>query len=172
MCSCNRVIQTTKEVERLSKILMILFVIDIVLVVVKIIFHQYESLFSFIISLILLFCSFSICHYLLCSFLLFFSLFDIFFSLVFLCQRIQNHFMKLNDIYLQDSFYKVAMYIEIANFVYLIVLCYFTFQAYKEFKAVMMGSISPSENSYQEVGREEQEKFKPFSGKGYTVGGS
>lgn len=189
---CQKVIPLTTEGERLTKILMILFFIDLALMIVKIVFKRYDSLFSMLISLVLLLATFLMCHYYLAMFLVFFICFDAFYSLIFLAQRLQNWIVELSDIYVTDKFYKIAVWIEFAYFVFLIVLIIFVFKAYKEYKAISLGNLGDGLTgmfgNYNPLRQDDTEEntnnnnvngtssnngnYKPFSGKGTPVGGN
>ena len=174
---CQKVISLSPEGEKINKILMALFFIDIILIIVKIIFRWYDSLFSMIISLVLLLSTFLICHYLLAMFVVFFALFDVFYSIVFLSLRLQNWIAKLEDKYLSYGFYKVTVDIEFVYLVYNCVLIFFSFKAYREFKASAMGykeEYNPLRiDEEKDVESNKNDKtFKPFTGKGIAVGGN
>ena len=144
MCNCKRVIQLTPAAEKLTKIIQILFFIDIALTIAKLFFARFDSLFSIIISLGLILATFLMCHYLLASLAIFFILFDMFYSITFLAQRLQNYVLlgKFSDIYLSETRYLIGVWFELVYFIFLVVLFYFMFNAYREYKAITLGYLS------------------------------
>ena len=201
MCNCKCVIQLTPEAEKLTKIIKILFFIDIILTIAKVFFARFDSLFSIIISLGLILATFLMCHYLLASLAVFFILFDMFYSITFLAQRLQNFVLlgKFSDIYLSETRYLIGVWFELVFFIFLVILFYFIFEAYREYKAITLGYINqPIGNSsyggneqrggYTSLSQNNKEDsiynpngndieksnkgYTAFSGKGTVVGGN
>lgn len=145
---CLKSIVLTQEGEKLNRNLIILFFIEMIFIILRIIFERYDILFSSIIALIMLLVSFLTCQYFILMFLFFFTMFDLFFSLVFLGLRIQNGCTGEYDKYLSEGFYLACLGIECTILIFTCVLIYFIYKAYKEFKAIALDYQSDN-NSYR-----------------------
>ena len=186
---CKRAIVLTPKGEKYHNILVIFFFIDLVFLFIRIICGRYDGIFSTAIELLIFIMTFLTCHYIVAGFLVFFTLFDIFFIVLFLGQRLQNKLQKVTDTFLEKKIHKIGLYIEICFLVFLIILIYFAFKAYKEFKAIAFGQIgegyeplNKEDNVYNGINnnnissstndRSNNGGFVPFSGQGYVVGGN
>ena len=187
---CKRAIVLTPKGEKYHNILVIFFFIDLVFLFIRIICGRYDGIFSTAIELLIFIMTFLTCHYIVAGFLVFFTLFDIFFIILFLGQRLQNKLQKLTDTFLEKKIHKIGLYIEICFLVFLIILIYFAFKAYKEFKAIAFGQIgegyeplNKEDNVYNGINNNNISSstndrsnnnggFVPFSGQGYVVGGN
>jgi hypothetical protein len=135
MCQCDPVIRLNTEGLRLNKVLKILFFIYILFIIAKIFLKDYNGALSdFINTIVLIFC-FLICHYLLTAFLIFMLLFSTFYCAVFLALRLQNKISDLPDQYIADGIYTPIIIVQFLALIFYIVLIYYSFQAFKEFKA-------------------------------------
>ena len=186
---CKRAIVLTPKGEKYHNILVIFFFIDLVFLFIRIICGRYDGIFSTAIELLIFIMTFLTCHYIVAGFLVFFTLFDIFFIVLFLGQRLQNKLQKVTDTFLEKKIHKIGLYIEICFLVFLIILIYFAFKAYKEFKAIAFGQIdegyeplNKEDNVYNGINNNNISSstndrsnnnggFVPFSGQGYVVGG-
>ena len=98
---CKRAIVLTPKGEKYHNILVIFFFIDLVFLFIRIICGRYDGIFSTAIELLIFIMTFLTCHYIVAGFLVFFTLFDIFFTLLFLGQRLQNKIQNVNDTFLE-----------------------------------------------------------------------
>ena len=165
MCNCKRVIQLTPEAEKLTKIIKILFFIDIILTIAKVFFARFDSLFSIIISLGLILATFLLCHYLLAGVAVFYILFDMFYSVTFLAQRLQNYVLlgKFSDRYLSVTRYLIGVWFELIYFIFLIVLFYFMFETYRVYKAIALGYVNQPIGSSSYGGNEQSRGYASLS---------
>ncbi len=136
MCQCNPVIQLNSEGLRLSKILKILFFIYLILIIGKCVLGDFKGALTGIILCVFLIITFLSCYYLFASYCIFFAIFNLFFSMVFIALRLQNKMAGLKDKYLTQGLYAAAMILEFVCLVYYFFLIYYCFQSYKEFKAI------------------------------------
>ena len=183
---CKKEINLTDEGEKLKKILIICFFIDLIFLFIRICCGRFDGIFFTVIELLIFIMTFITCNYHTAAFLIFFTLFDIFYIILFLGQRLQNKIQKVDDTYLEKKIHKIGVFIEIFFLIFLIFLIYFSFKAYKEFKAIAFGQ---KENEYQPILKNENiqidynninnnnnnnnnNNFVPFSGQGYVVGGN
>lgn len=194
MClPCKQYVILSAQGEKYRKILLILLIIGIILLVLRIVFNISTSIFTSVIEILMLLGAYTMTHYVYCAYLTFFVLFDALYTVFFIIQRIQNKALHLHDKYLDEKFYKVAVYIQILFFIYCGFLIYFAFVSYREFKACAKGEINyrplsgnnnnnnnednNRDNDYNEQYEEPSPEptnnkgFIPFSGKGYAVGG-
>ena len=184
---CQRQITLTEKGEKYYKILIGCFFIDLIFLFIRIFCGRNDGIFSTIIELVIFIMTFITCNYIITGFLIFFTLFDIFFILLFLGQRLQNKIQKTEDLFLQKGINKIGLYIEMCFLIFLIILVYLAFQAYKEFKAISYGQnyegyepLSNNDNIIEQgnnssntstSSNNNNKSFVPFSGKGYVVGG-
>jgi hypothetical protein len=76
------------------------------------------------------------CYYLTAGFLLFFVIFNIFNTLVFIGLRIQNKVTGLKDYYIVHNTFTAVVVVQSLALIFYFFLSYYGFQAYKEFKAI------------------------------------
>ena len=136
---CKKEINLTDEGEKLKKILIICFFIDLIFLFIRIFCGRFDGIFFTVIELLIFIMTFITCNYHTAAFLIFFTLFDIFYIILFLGQRLQNKIQKVDDTYLEKKIHKIGVFIEIFFLIFLIFLIYFSFKAYKEFKAIAFG---------------------------------
>ena len=200
MClNCKPVIPLTEKAKNYRKYLVILFFVDIVIMILKIIFQIFSVDFSILIELLILSLTIIICHYIFCAFLIFLTFFDLFSTIYFLSLRMQNKFLKLEDEIINK--HEMAIIVQIIYFIFCIILIIFTFFAYREFKAISYGELNyeplnaeinvnhnnNNNNNNINVGipvgnnnnnfdtfnnNNNSNSFVPFSGRGYVVGGN
>ena len=188
---CKRAIVLTPKGEKYHNILVLCFFIDLLFLFIRIICGRNDGIFSTVLELLIFIMTFLTCHYIVAGFLVFFTLFDIFFTILFLGQRLQNKIQNVNDTFLEKKIHKIGVFIEICFLIFLIILIYVAFKSYKEFKAIAFGQI---EEGYEPLNKEENiynginnsnnitsntndrknnnGEFVPFSGQGYVVGGN
>jgi len=136
---CQPIILLNQEGLRLTKILKIFFFIYLFILVGKIILKDYNGAFTDLICILILMTTFLCCHFILSAFLIFMVIYSLFFSLVFLGLRIQNRVAGLKDVYLKDdlSYYSIIV-IQGLTLIFYSCLIYYSFQSYKEYKAIFM----------------------------------
>ena len=156
--------------EKYKKTLLAFLFIDVILLIVRIIFGQTSSIFNSVIEIVLLFLAYFYVNYICCAFLVFFAGFDVIKILIFLGQRVQNIIMGLSDIYTTSSLYEAIVYIQIIYLIFYVILIYFSFVSYREFKACEKGEINYIPINLNEDEEEKKGGYVPFSGKGYKVG--
>lgn len=139
MCQCDPVIRLTPEAKRLVCILKTLFFIYVMLIFLEIVFGNYNEAFSGIMIVLLLLMTFMQCYFLMAGYLIFLAAFSAFYALIFIGQRAQNKIAGLPDRFLIHGFYIAVLVLECLMFIYYIILIYYSFQAYKEFKACLLG---------------------------------
>ena len=183
---CKRAIVLTPKGEKYHNILVLCFFIDLLFLFIRIICGRNDGIFSTVLELLIFIMTFLTCHYIVAGFLVFFTLFDIFFIILFLGQRLQNKMQKVTDTFLEKKIHKIGLFIEICFLIFLLLLIYFAFKAYKEFKAIAFGQI---DGGYEPLNKEDNGinntniisstndrnnngGFVPFSGQGYVVGGN
>jgi hypothetical protein len=136
MCQCDPVIRLNTEGLRLNKILKFLFFIYILFLVAKIFLKDYNGAISDFINMMILIFSFLVCHYLIAAFLIFMLLYSLFYCAVFLALRLQNKISDLPDQFINDGIFTPVLIVQSLAFIFYIVLIYYAFQAFKEFKAI------------------------------------
>ncbi len=140
MCNCNPVIPLSEKAMSINKCLKILFFFFLIVVVLQLVFQNFNNAFSSIITVIVFVLAFIMCHYLIAGFLIFMIMFDIYFSLTFIGLRIQNKVADLPDPFITSKGMFIAILtIESAIILFLIFTIYHVFQAFKEFKAIHLG---------------------------------
>ena len=137
MCNCNPVIPLSEKAKSLVGSLRVLFFVFLIFIITQIVIQDFSNGFSSFITLIILLATFMMCHYLLAGILIFFTMFQIVFSFFFLGLRIQNQIFGFKDRYSSsNSFFVTVMIVETALIIFYVILVYYGFQAYKEFKAI------------------------------------
>jgi len=138
MCQCNPVINLTSEGVRLAKILKVLFFLLIFLIIFKLVLGDLNGGLSGLILCAFIIITFLSCHYLFAGYTIFFAIFSLFYTIVFLGLRAQNKMAGLKDKYLMNNIYTFLVVVEAISFVYYFTLIYYSFQSYKEFKAIYL----------------------------------
>lgn len=139
-CQCEPMVALNAEGHRLVKILKILFFCYLALIVAKIVIGDFNGALSNVISMIILLLAFLQCNYLICGFLIFFSCFNLFYSLVFIGLRIQNNTAGIPDRFTSSGLYISGIIIAVVSIGFYITLIYYAFKSYKEFKALLFNS--------------------------------
>ena len=136
MCQCEPIVRLSVEGTRFRKILQILFFVYLIFLVGKIVVMEYQGLLTNILAILILLFAFIMCHYLLTGITIFFVIFSLFYSLIFIGLRIQSKVAKIPDKYAATAFYTAGIIVVgLSIFFYFVLTCYL-FQAYKEFKAL------------------------------------
>lgn len=139
MCNCNPVIPLSEKAKSLVQCLKILFLILLAMIIIQIVIQNLSNGISSIISLMLLMATFLTCHFLFAGIFIFFEMFQIVYGLFFVGLRIQNKIMGFQDRYsTSDGLFITVIVIEILTIIYNVILIYYAFQAYKEFKALYL----------------------------------
>jgi len=192
---CEPIIPLNEKAKSYRKILIYLLTIYLILTIIKS-FYQFTDLFSLLLEMFLFIFTCLMCHYILCTILIFLTSFNLLFTAFFLGQIIQNKIFDVKDEDINSGILNVI--IQCIYLIYCIVLIVYLFLAYKEFKAIFVEQMSghlnndfyESEtnknnnglifnnneynnyNSNTSNNNNQNKKFIPFSGKGYTVGGN
>jgi hypothetical protein len=138
MCQCNPVITLTSEGARLAKILKVLFFLCIFLIVAKLVLGDLHGGLSGLILCAFIVITFLSCHYLFAGYTIFFAIFSLFYTIVFIGLRVQNKMAGLKDKFLMNNIYTFLLVVEVLSFFYYFVLIYYSFQSYREFKAIYL----------------------------------
>ncbi len=147
MCKCEPVITLNQDCLKLNKTLKILFFIYIIFIIGKIFLRDYNGAFSDFLNILLLILCFLLCHYLIAGYLIFMVLFTTFYALVFLGQRVQNKVTGQLDIFLIKGIFAPVIVLQTLSFIFYIILIYYLFQAFKEYKAVYFNGGGYSNNN-------------------------
>jgi hypothetical protein len=134
---CKSVIPLTDECKRINNILKILFICNTVIVITKLILGDIKSLYSNLIVLLLFFSTFQICHFLLAGYLIFFMLFNLFYSIIFIGLRFQNKLSGVTELS-DNNTLKAFIVLEVLSSIIYVVSIIYSFKAYKEFKAISL----------------------------------
>lgn len=184
-CQCDPIVKLSAEAERLIKILKILFFLYLFIIIIKLIVGDFNSAVNNIIAMIILVVLFLQANFMFAGFLIFFTLFNIMYALIFLGLRIQNRVAHIPDRYTYSSFYIPSIVVSVISLVFYIFLTYYTFLAYREFKALYfdysyckiclnLAAVERDEvNEPRSVDRNSNAPgFSAFRGQGTVVGGS
>jgi hypothetical protein len=137
MCNCQPVIPLSEKGKSLQGCLRILFFVFLIFIIIQLVIQDFSNGFSSFITLIILVATFMMCHYLLAGILIFYTMFQILFSVFFIGLMIQNKIFGFRDRYSSSNgFYVTVMIVEVALIIFYVILIYYGFQAYKEFKAL------------------------------------
>jgi hypothetical protein len=136
MCQCEPVITLSPKARSLIKCLQILFFVYFLVLLSQLIFLNFNGAMSSVITMLVLVMTFLMCHFLLAGFVIFLVFFNLFYSLIFIGLRIQNKIAGLHDKYFKNELYIALIIIESLSIVFFIILIYYAFQAYREFKAL------------------------------------
>ena len=137
MCQCDPVIILNAEATKIVKTLKILFFIYFAIVIGLIMVGDISGFMLYFMLLMLILVTFLQCRYQYAGFTIFVALYGAFNNLIFLGLRTQNNILDLKDQFAgKQGILIFAIIMEVVGFVYHIVLCYYCFEAYKEFKAI------------------------------------
>lgn len=145
MCTCEPVIRLNEKGNQLVKTLKILLFFYILLIAAKIVVRDWDTIINDFIGILILLVTFLQCHYLYSAFLIWFTIFNSFYCVIFIGQRIQNLVLKLSDRF--ATIYTPSFIVSGMSLIFYIVLIYYAFQAYKEFKALYFNHEG-SNNTY------------------------
>ena len=137
MCDCDPIIPLSEEAKKKSNVLKIMFFGYIVLLIALIATGELQSLFSFIIAMLLVLGAAFQANYQLCGLAVLFSFFNGFVSFLFLALRIQNAVLKIPEPFKEyKGLFVTVIIVHILSFIFHGLLIYFLFDAFKEFKAI------------------------------------
>lgn len=134
---CQPIIALTNECRKINNVLKILFMLNTLIVITKLILGDTKSLFSNLIVLVLFFATFQMCHYILAGYLIFFMLFNLFYSVIFIGLRFQNKLADVTEV-IQPNLLKALTILEIISSIIYILSIIYSFKAYREFKAISL----------------------------------
>ncbi len=134
-CDCRRIVVLSSDGEYYTKCLKILFFIYIFVLIGKIIAQDFDSIISNLICIFLLIITFLQANFIFAGILIFFICANLFYSLIFLGLRIQNRSSSIVDKFTgSEGLYWYAVIFSILSVIFFVVMIYYTFQAYKEYK--------------------------------------
>jgi hypothetical protein len=134
-CDCRPIIKLNEEGFRLRKALQVLFFLYMAVILGKIIARDWDAILSNVICSFLLILAFLQANFLYTALLIFFSVANLFYALVFLGLRIQNRVNHIPDSFSNnDGLYWFAVVFTMLSAIFFVFLIYYTFQAYKVFK--------------------------------------
>lgn len=136
-CSCEPIVKLNPEGLKLVFILKILFYIFLVLTILQFFFIDFSGAINSIIALLVLFLLFNQANYMFAGLLMVFVTFSLFYASIFIGLRIQNRILGLKDVYTEEGRYIAVLVIYSLSFIFYIVLIFYSFKAYKEFKALL-----------------------------------
>lgn len=181
MCNCDPIIPLNEEAKRLSNLLKGLFFGSIALLIGLIVTGDNNSIFNYIISMLVVLGAAFQANYQLAGIAIFFCFLNGFGAIVFLSLRIQNRCLGIEVLDENGSgMYIAAIILQSLSVIYHSILIYYLFAAYKEFKAIMKGVVSNPNNGnagnnyggYRQLTTEEPRERERFPGRGTVLGGN
>jgi hypothetical protein len=176
---CRPIVLLSPEGKRLSKILENLTYVYIVIAILKLFFGDFSTFFNDMLVILMIVMTFFQASFLMASISIFFLLFQEFYVIVFTLLILQDLYFNLIEI--QSTMFIFYLILTLASLVIYILLTYYIFLAYREFKALFIeqhsgNSGSAAGNAAGNARSEERQNLnrdnrnRPFSGTGYTWG--
>lgn len=144
--NCKPSVNLSSEGHRITKILQTLTYCFLFLIVLKLLFGDFNGFFNDILTLILLILTFIQTNYFMAGMLIFFLLFQSFYIFIFVGLILQDSILGMITIELNFSFFYLI--ITLLSLVLYCALIYYTFEAYKEYKALYIEQKSNPNNNY------------------------
>lgn len=150
MCNCNPIIPLTDEVKRKVNVLKFMLFGYAVLLIALIATGGIESIFSYIISILCVLAAAFQANYQYCGIGVLFSFLNGFSSFLFLALRVQNAILNLNEPLKikYNGLFVMTIIIHCVSFIFHLLLIYFLFDSYKEFKATYKNNSYSKKNLY------------------------
>lgn len=175
MCNCDPVIPLNDEAKRYSNILKGFFFGYIALLIALIVTGDNNSIFNYIIAMLIILGTAFQANYQLAGVSVFFCFLNGFGALIFLCLRIQNKALGIESFDIENNgMYIAAIVFQCISVIFHGFLIYFVFCAYKEFKAISKGvpssNLGNNYGGYRQLQADEPRERERFPGRGVVLG--